>query len=342
MQYSSTALGRSLLGWYCIIEDYCCLLSAYKPLLPEEWREQNVRIRKILAREDYPRLSTNERKPRLLDDLWAQLLALVSPLIYVVAEIPLLNNLEGAERSKTAIQLGAKLRQFEIDFMAFIKSRHALEVLEQSSYTISQSHHSACCPPLPYAPLVLQYPPAAIFQVVIYSIINYINALVYPPLYARIDSNQEAMGFEGEDFTFYCIEICRTFAGIEDSYHNNPDALFPCFSPMSLTAALTCPPNLRMWMWCKLAHFETLGQFSFEPLKQNLAVLWDAPEILTHGFSPLRWNPQDKSRISCSDDVDITAIIGNINLNDESEDGNGETDRDLEPLIHLRGILGLG
>ena len=149
------------------------------------------------------------------------------------------------------------------------------------------------------------------------------------------------MGLEGEDVTFNCIEMCRTFAGIEDSYHNNPDALFPCFPAMSLTAALTCPPNLRMWMWCKLAHFERLGQFSFEPLKQNLAVLWGTPEILTHGFSPVNCDPQDKTRISCVDDADITAIMENVNLNDESDHGNGGTERDLEPLIQLRGILGL-
>ncbi len=110
---------------------------------------------------------------------------------------------------------------------------------------------------------------------------------------------------------------------------------------MSLIAALTCPPSLRMWLWCKLAHFERLGQFSFEPLKQNLAVLWNTPEILTHGFSPLSCNPQDETPISCGDDVDITAIMGNVNLNDASGDGNGGTERDLEPLIQLRGILGL-
>ena len=136
-------------------------------------------------------------------------------------------------------------------------------------------------------------------------------------------------------------KYCRTFAGIEYSYHDNPDALFPSFAVMSLTTALSCPPSLRMWMWCKLAHFEMLGQFSFEALKQNLAVLWDAPEILTHGFSPLSYSPQDKTRISCSDDVDITAILGNVNLTDESEDEDEETERELEPLIQLRGIVGL-
>jgi hypothetical protein len=341
VQYSCTPLGRSLLGWYCILEDYCCLLSAYTPLLPDEWREQNVRIRQILAREDYPRLSTNERKPRLLDDLWAQLFSLVSPLIYVVAGIPLLKNLEGEERSKAAVQLEAKLKRFETDFMAFAKSRHALEVLEPSTHTISPYHHSRCCPPFPYAPIVLQYPPAGIFQMVIYCTITYINSLVYPSIHARIDSNQKAKVLKVEDGTFYCIETCRTFAGIEYSYYDDPDALFPCFSPMSLAAAMTCPPSLRMWMWCKLAHFEMLGQFSFEALKQNLAVLWGAPEILTHDFSPLSYNAQDKSWVSLGDDVGVTAILGNVNLTDESEYENGGTERELDPLIQLQGIVGL-
>lgn len=107
---------------------------------------------------------------------------------------------------------------------------------------------------------------------------------------------------------------------------------------MSLIAALTCPPNLRMWMWCKLAHFENLGQFSFEPLKMSLAVLWDMPDILTHGFSPVSNNsPEHEGRISSGDDVEITASIGNVNLNDESGDGNGVEER----FIQVRGVFGL-
>ena len=317
-QLCSTLVGRSIFGWYCSVEDFCCLLSATRPLLPQEWRQENVRIRQKLAHQDYPRLSENERKPRLLDDLWSQLWLLVLPMAHVVAAIPLLNNLEGRKRSKTAGRLEVKLKQFNADFLGFIESAHVQEVLEPSSHMTSRSSHSTCCPPFPYAPHVLQYPPAGIFQMILYSVITYTHAILFPPLHVTLGSKQETKDF---DITFYSIETCRTFAGIEDSYNDNFDVLFPCFSVMSLIAALTCPPNLRMWLRCKLAHFENLGQFPFEPLKKSLAVLWDMPEVLTRGFSPMSSNaPQDEAQISCGD-VEITAIVENINLYEESDAG---------------------
>jgi len=38
-------IGRSRFEWYMQIEDYCCLLGAYELILPQFWRDENVRIR---------------------------------------------------------------------------------------------------------------------------------------------------------------------------------------------------------------------------------------------------------------------------------------------------------
>src|SRR5436190_15701600 len=72
MQHNSTAIGRWLLEWYFCKEGYCCFNAAYKPPLSIAWRNASVFIRQSLARDEYPRLSPEERIFRLIDDLWAQ------------------------------------------------------------------------------------------------------------------------------------------------------------------------------------------------------------------------------------------------------------------------------
>ena len=99
-------------------------------------------------------------------------------------------------------------------------------------------------------------------------------------------------------------------------------------------AALTCPPDLRIWIWCKLAHFEKLGQYCFDLVKENLAVLWDMPEILRDGFSPVSGDsPQRETRIS-SDDTNDTVGLKVVPLPDDGDDN-------LESLRQLRGLFGL-
>src|SRR5215471_1949264 len=98
VHFCSTVIGRALLGWYMQLEDYCCLLGAYKLLLPDAWREEDVRVRRMLAEVEYPRLSGEARIPRLLDDIWAQFLALVPKVANVLYQIPVMNKMESEER----------------------------------------------------------------------------------------------------------------------------------------------------------------------------------------------------------------------------------------------------
>ena len=72
------------------------------------------------------------------------------------------------------------------------------------------------------------------------------------------------------DDEHYAIEICRTFAGIEDALGDNPDSCLPLFAALVL-AISTCPQELRPWFWYKLAHFEQLGLATFEnPILKSL------------------------------------------------------------------------
>lgn len=307
--HCSTVTGRCLLQLYCNVEDYCCSLSTYHALLPTEWRYQNVRIHQQLAHEEYPHIPIIDRKPRLLNDLWPQLEALRPDLNDILVSIPHLKTMEGQDRLDFALLLEAQLQQFDRELTGFINSNQVSEVLQIAplSSPITPSH-SGCCPPFPYSPLLFVFPPAAFLNISLQAMRTHMRAFMYPAISTELDPEQ-APGLPGEDATYYSIEICRTFAGIEESYKHSPDSTFPCFSPLVL-AALTCPPSLRMWMRGKLSHFERLSQLCFEPVKQNLAKVWDMPQIL-EGFSPSTSPPLDTARVSWSV---ITEEVGEADL----------------------------
>ena len=105
-----------------------------------------------------------------------------------------------------------------------------------------------------------------------------------------------------------------------------------------VVAAQAIPPDLRRWVWCKLAHFESLGQLCFEPIKKNLAAIWDMPEILTKGFSPLLGNtPQHEEGLFNWEDAEIATNMDKVTLHG----GVGSGEDNLESLTQWRGIIGL-
>ena len=83
-------------------------------------------------------------------------------------------------------------------------------------------------------------------------------------------------------------------------------------------AGFSCSPKLRMWLWHKLAHFEELGRQYVEPVKKNLSVVWDMPELLTMGFG-LR-KPLEKKKILSADDIELAAKIVAVSLEDSDEE----------------------
>ena len=290
-QHCGTAIGRSLLGWYCSIEDFCCFTAAYKAPLPIAWRRANVRIRQELANQEYPCLSSAERMPRLLDDLWPQLWALDPILGDIQAGMLLLRTSTGQSRLDVASRLEAELNQLIKDLMGFLNSPHVLEVLRPASTVPVPSMHSTCCPTPSFHPYVPQFLPAGNLRIILHGILAYLKGVLYPFVLTSLDLVPNDEIIEDHNPSFHSLELCRTFAGVESAVESNPDVLFPCFHAL-VSAAITCPSSLRMWVWCKLVHFVSQGQFHFEPVKRNLAELWNMPEILTEGFSWKAWSSQ--------------------------------------------------
>lgn len=80
-------------------------------------------------------------------------------------------------------------------------------------------------------------------------------------------------------------------------------------------AGLTCPLEIRMWLWHKLAHFEELGYFSFEPVRRQLAFQWGMPQLLTSGFKGWKERvPGGGVKTLGDDDIDIMIKMANVGL----------------------------
>ena len=310
------------------------MLAAYRILLPREWRQENVHVRQTLAREEYPFLSQSDRKPRLLEDLWVQLSGLTPYLVDILATIPQLKKMKGRQRVKIAAYLRSEFQQFYRDFTSFTNSSPVMEVVQSlPSLSIAASKHRDCCPQSSFLPRFFHYPPAGIFHLVIQCLKIWIWFCLYPSLRAELDFELEVKTSEDQDVMSYSLELCKTFAGIEHQFDQNPAAMVPCFVPMIL-AAISGPPNIRPWILSKLRHFEEQGQFCNNSIKRNLAVLWNMPEIATEGLRVfLPDNSSDTLVVG-----EINGSLGNVNLNHEK--GNIDDDG-FEALAQLRGVFGL-
>ena len=341
IHFCSTVIGRCLLEWYMQFEDYCCFLGAYKLLLPDAWREENVRIRQIIAEVEYPRLSPEARIPRLLDDIWPQFLALVPKISNVLYKIPEMKNMESHERIIMAHQLVGELQEFVDDVQQFINSPHVIEALQPVNPTPPYGRrHVKCCPPLPFVPHVMKYPPAGMFRIMINAFKCYIRAVMYPPIQDALGDQSKLIGLEPAE---YCsIESCKTLAGLEDSYlGENPENFFPIFATI-IPAAAACPLHIRPWLWCKFVHFEKLGHLNFDPVRSSLAKLWDMPEITTErGFPGSESLPPLFRTLSCDD---IEATMNEVHWEEMETNSAGAEmvdDMSLDPITRARGLYGL-
>ena len=172
------------------------------------------------------------------------------------------------------------LKSFEPSYTDLRSRRMLFELCSRKDTFNLTSAHITCCPPLPFIPYVLQFPPAGYLRLYLLSLQNYLHVLVEPVLRPESTDKDSSLAYE----------MCRTFAGIEIAFDR--DALLPCFSSLAL-AGLSCPINVRMWFWYKLAHFEELGQFTIEPIKKVLSVLWEMPDLVAEGFGPWKVGPPE-------------------------------------------------
>ena len=307
----STLLGRLLLEWYCSHEDYFCMLSATKPFLADTWRHETVRSRQNLAHLEYPRLSITQRKARLLDDLWPQLALLIPQLIDILAEIPKLSLMEEQERLDTISCLQTQAKVFYNDLIGFTHSRHVCEVLKPAQVIRLTSTHDTCCPPLPFTPCTLQFPPAGYLRLRLFSIQYYLLVIINPLLYPEIEQSSES----AEEASYCANEICRTYAGLEIAFDSDLDLLMPCCASITL-AGMSCPPNERMWIWYKLAHFEQWGPLFLDPIKKAVSIFWDMPNIATEGFSCSAF-PEPRIRPLTSEDIDLATRLETVDLDED-------------------------
>ena len=308
-ELSSTSLGRSLLEWYCIFEDYYCFVCPAKSLLPESWRRENCQIRQKLAQTEYQYLSKNEYRERLLDDIWPQLYSRTPKLSNVAARIPLLKTRDVIRRSELLDDLRSKLKRFNKDFNEFAQSPDVLELLQATERPVmSRSNYPHCClqrAPRGFTPHHLQYPPAGHLRLVILSIQTYTRSVLYPLVCGE--------QFENNDGGNDAYELCRTFAGLEHAFGNDQDSLLPCFSFL-VVAGFVCPPELRKWLWHNLAHFEVCGPFS-EPIKSTLSVYWDMPKLATESFDKLNSESANKRLKAVSlGDLDIASELAKFKI----------------------------
>lgn len=263
-------------------------------MLPPIWRNENVRIRHEVAR---PPSSDAD----LLDNLWPRLWATIPALADILSEIP---KIKGTRDLAARSRLLAQLEDFKSEVLQFTQSSDVLQIMQpEISFTL-KSAHVTCCPPLPFVPYVLQFPPAGYLRLYLLGLKNYLNVLIEPALRPESAKKDDTLAYE----------MCRTFAGIENEFE--PDALLPCFSALVL-AGMLCPVHVRMWFWYKLAHFEKLGQFTLEPTKKFLSVLWEMPNLATEGFTPWKVGPPlHDIKVVSAHDIDIATKMANVSLDE--------------------------
>ena len=245
----------------------------------------------------------------MLDDIFAELLMLIPKLGDITHVTPTLKTLDEPLRSKNAGYLVKELEQYMETIDQFLMLPHVVETLEPKTRIPHRSKHEECCPPAPFTPYHMQFPPAGVLRMVIFGIKWYIRTVVYPAI--RNESNSlECSPLEYQESSYYSLEICKTFAGIEETLDDS-DSLIPLFS-LVMMSTTTCSRELRLWLWYKLRHFEALGYLAFEPMKKYLAAMWGLRDIVTIGFS--RTTPSDVARrLRCED---IIAAVKEVTLED--------------------------
>ena len=238
--------------------------------------------------------------------------------------------MEAHERSATADQLEQELRKWDKNAKRFFIQSDVAELLQISTTPYShQSAHMKCCLPVPFSPLILEFPPAGIFRIVAVLGHTYLRMVMYPPI-REARGVSTSIAFDEEDMSYYSLEVCRTFAGLEPFIGDNFEPVLSLFAPLIITM-VTCPAYLRPWLWCKLLHFKDLAQLGFDPLHRNMERLCNMQDKVAEDFLNSTGRP-------------LPAQLQELSLNDneESEDIRSSIDDEsLRPLTEGRGLYGL-
>lgn len=322
-QVCSSLLGRNLFKWYTLVEDECCLLLSCRSALPKIWRKEDLRIRKLIAASDYSRVSKDQLKSRMLDDVLQATVAIVPTMADVLATIPELNGSAGDKRVKIIAYLESKL----IYILDYLTSLRTSPLVMQLFQTIEvgfpwRTRHSACCPELPFPPFKFLYPQAGVVFLILLATRNYVQVVLYAPIQAN-GIRIERLELESKFDEHIAYEMCRGYAAIEDEFGDDLSYLLSCLRPMSV-AGFSCPRELQRWYWHKLAHFERLGAKYVEPVRRYLSVVWDMPELLTVSFESWKQTPlENRTTALTADDIDMA---GKIVVTTSDSEPSEETD----------------
>jgi hypothetical protein len=284
-----------------------------------------LRVRRELTGIEYRLCREDERIPRLLDDTWQETWEIVPHLADVLVTIPQLKNFQGERPAQS-------LRSVETDLVyswnrlnelaEFLCTSNALDIIRiDVSYT---SRHSRCCPRLPFESYLFRYPSAGLLQLMILAMRNYIATILYAPLrdaglrIELLEKNCDEKSVEQRT-----REMCQTFAALEHAYIDAPYVLLPTFYAIVIVG-FTAREELRRWLWHKFAHFEESGALYVNPVKKNLSILWNTPELVSQGFAFWKSRPLGNRRSVVDIDViDLTVKVADVSLdgcqNDEME-----------------------
>jgi len=348
VQQCSTALGRSLFEWYCGFEDLFCVLAAYESRLPPEWRDQDFRIRALIAEVEYKLLPQGEpekRIPRMLDDVWGHMYAIGPQLRKVVAGGMELKTLEKGRVRQRARELDALAREVDSRMTGFMKSPLVEEVLTtvpfQQEYYFNL--HEQCCPYFPLEPILFRFPPAGVFLIAALCLQAYLRLILHPSILAELDPTRgdTVAPMEGKSAEEMALIICRTFAGLESTLVAEfPEIIIPCQASMMI-AGMACPPYLRLWVFCKLLHLDRVGQPLSDVVRRNLAQQWNMPELetlYTHQVIP---RSRLERRAAAAEITELAEVLDKVELAEEGESSSGD-DMEDKNLTEQRGIFLMG
>ena len=315
MKISSTIIGKSLLNWYCVLEDYYAFSTTNRGPLPRAWRKErhyqtSDRRRSIGGSDENP-------KARVLNDLWQEYRAMVPDIIDVIAELKTLSSLDPVQKLTTEKRLLAQLQIFQRNFAFFTESSEFLNTLQ---FTVVESPPSYLqaggCPPAPFRSYQFDYPPAGLLNLVC-NCVELIVRGVYLPVLNHSFSDPLKVNLEKDVTESYAYEVCQAYAGLEVSFQNNQDQMIPCFSPL-FTAAFCCPPRLRTWVWHKLAHYEQFFPTTVKHGRKQLAAMWKLPTLDSDGFGAWKKRPPELRTDDGynAEDIDYVSRLENLKLSE--------------------------
>lgn len=236
-------------------------------MLPIEWREQGIQVRRVLAQAKDQQSSKIDR----LDDLHAQFHMFTQPLKDLLLQMSLLYSMNETEVPTVIVYIENDMREFENNLCEFIKSSQVQKLMLMEDAPQFQDRH-IICPQLPFPDYQFQFPEIGFLLIEYFSY----KCLAHFNLYTALRSIEHY-----RLAIYYSIKISKTFSGLDNSLGGNPDRMLPCLTTLYMASLLV--PNWewwQSWMSCKLGRLERSGYKLEKKYKERLAIKWNMQDIV--------------------------------------------------------------